>query len=381
MRADRRIVLALGVLLAGPASAYSLIGWDWDWQSAPMSTPFKINVSGFPSSIGTTTQVTDALRGGQDLWGDEGGADFSFNYGGTTTQTSWSGDGTLISQYSSQTVSGGTLAVSQSWGWSGDMTDCDQRYYARNAYGPIRWSADPAGAGWNELDLEFVAAHEYGHCAGLDHSSNSNAVMYASATAGTGPSWRHLHNDDKNGLQAMYGVGSGGGGLVLEVNGAVIAGASHTFTITGADPGEVVHLLTSVNGVGAGPCPPILGGGSICLDIRNPIVKVGQATVNGAGTANVTVTIPSIWAGWTIGYQAGVLRGPGNGDSILSNAEGVQTAVAGASCPAGTSLDCSGDCWDSTWVGDGYCDDGTMYAWGDADFDCAAYSFDAGDCP
>ena len=40
--------------------------------------------------------------------------------------------------------------------------------------------------------------------------------------------------------------------------------------------------------------------------------------------------------------------------------------------------DCNGDCYPSSWVGDGYCEDGTT-SWG-GDFDCASFSYDGGDC-
>jgi hypothetical protein len=42
--------------------------------------------------------------------------------------------------------------------------------------------------------------------------------------------------------------------------------------------------------------------------------------------------------------------------------------------------DCSGACYPVTWVGDGQCDDGTMYAHGDPDFNCPTYNLDEGDC-
>lgn len=382
-RADRRWLLLLAMGVAGPASAYTLTGWDWTWQTNPMTDPFEINVSSFPTGIGTTQQITNALRDGMGIWGTDGGARFSFNYGGTSTRTSWTSDGRLVSQYSNTTVSGGTLAVSQSWGFGDEMTDCDQRYYARNAYGSIAWSADPNGAGWNELDLERVAIHEYGHCAGLDHSGNGNAIMYASATTGTGPNQRNLHNDDKNGIQAIYGQGQAPGGspLLLDPDGMIVAGAAHTFTISGANAGERVYLVHSTAGVGNGPCPRILNNGAICLGINAPYAVVGNAIANNQGTARITATIPTNYAGWTIGFQAAVLRGVNNRDSILSDPRGMLALPAGSSCGAGEALDCTGACWDETWVGDGYCDDGTVYQWGNANFYCDAFLDDAGDCP
>ncbi len=52
-----------------------------------------------------------------------------------------------------------------------------------------------------------------------------------------------------------------------------------------------------------------------------------------------------------------------------------------SACPSGQQLDCQGFCWPSTRVGNGFCDDGTVHAWGSSDFACAAFAWDGGDCP
>ena len=54
------------------------------------------------------------------------------------------------------------------------------------------------------IDLLTVAAHEIGHTLGLAHSSDPNALMFASYS---GPQ-RFLSEDDIAGVQAIYGVGS-----------------------------------------------------------------------------------------------------------------------------------------------------------------------------
>jgi hypothetical protein len=56
------------------------------------------------------------------------------------------------------------------------------------------------------------------------------------------------------------------------------------------------------------------------------------------------------------------------------------TAMAG-SCPAGQINDCNGNCCPETWVGDGYCDDGSYTFNGIAIFlNCEQFGNDGGDC-
>ena len=51
-------------------------------------------------------------------------------------------------------------------------------------------------------------------------------------------------------------------------------------------------------------------------------------------------------------------------------------------CLVGEIEDCDGTCVDSTWLGDGLCDDGSYFYNGvPVYFNCAAYSWDNGDCP
>ncbi|KAH8490071.1 hypothetical protein H0E87_022552, partial [Populus deltoides] len=63
-----------------------------------------------------------------------------------------------------------------------------------------KWSANPA---MDQIDLESVAVHEIGHLLGLDHSSDSNAVMYSKIPPGTVK--RDLAQDDIDGIHALYG--------------------------------------------------------------------------------------------------------------------------------------------------------------------------------
>ncbi|HMV68202.1 MAG TPA: matrixin family metalloprotease, partial [Myxococcota bacterium] len=244
----RRVWPVAGVLLAGPAAAYSLVSWNWAWMDHPLALPFDLDVASF-APVGPAGQVEAALRDALATWGREGGSTFDYTGGARTTSDSWAADRRLVTWMDPGGTAGATLAVSQSWGWGGEMTDCDQRFYLSNAFGPITWSADPAGAAPGTYDLQYNAVHEYGHCAGINHSSDPDAIMYASTPGGEQPADRHLRADDVAALQAIYGAPSGVD-LVLSIDGPVVAGASHEFIISGGEPGERAWLLATTRGAG-----------------------------------------------------------------------------------------------------------------------------------
>jgi hypothetical protein len=78
------------------------------------------------------------------------------------------------------------------------------RYYAD----PWVWNDGPGtglSGGVDAVDMQGVAAHEYGHALGLGHSSNSAATMFASTSSGGVPQ-RSINNDDQQGVRFIYGV-------------------------------------------------------------------------------------------------------------------------------------------------------------------------------
>ncbi|HEX9793529.1 MAG TPA: CRTAC1 family protein [Planctomycetota bacterium] len=95
-------------------------------------------------------------------------------------------------------------------------------------------------------------------------------------------------------------------------------GAATTLSMEGANPGEWVLFLYSMNGLRAGACPPPLGG--MCYDLAGPVRYAGSAVANAIGEASVTIPVPATAPLQAIGIQAVVPRGVNGADSLKTNA-------------------------------------------------------------
>jgi hypothetical protein len=205
VRKGRAWAVAGVVLAAAPALAYDTLGYDWTWYSDPVGEDFEVNSSGFPSRFGGSSAVTSAYTNACDAWNDDAGADVLITGMGTTTDTSDTSDDLNITQYTASTSDASVLAVAGSWTTGTDLVDCDIQVFGANGSGTIDWSTDSSGAGSGEYDLQLTLTHEIGHCLGLAHSTDSDAIMYAYQADGTGTAERALDPDDSDGLVAIYG--------------------------------------------------------------------------------------------------------------------------------------------------------------------------------
>ena len=97
----------------------------------------------------------------------------------------------------------------------------------------------------------------------------------------------------------------------------LVLGQSVTLTVTNAAPGERVHFVYSTVGLGVGPCPPALGG--LCLDILDPVVRLGDSLAGGNGTAAFVGNVPATAPLVTVHTQAAIPRGFGGVDSLKTN--------------------------------------------------------------
>jgi hypothetical protein len=84
-----------------------------------------------------------------------------------------------------------------------------------NSNGEIHWDAHEGY--WLDIDSVTVAAHEFGHMAGLGHSSDKLALMYASYQDVVGPLL--LGSDDIAGISALYPLADEGSGSTGNIPG------------------------------------------------------------------------------------------------------------------------------------------------------------------
>jgi hypothetical protein len=115
----------------------------------------------------------------------------------------------------------------------------------------------------------------------------------------------------------------------LAVSG-IEGGQPTTFTISGGPPNATLKLARAVGGgIGAGPCPPVLGGG--CLDISGPqgiALFPFNLNTNAAGAASITVTVPAtVPDGVPVGFQA-VHPASGTGSNPVALTTGPQTCTS-----------------------------------------------------
>ena len=224
------------------------------------------------------------------------------------------------------------------------------------------WSDGPGGAGGNAIDLQEVACHEYGHALGLGHSNSGGATMFPSYSGGT--SGRSISNDDRNGLQAIYGSmnsskptitgvtvsgnqitidgtnfsstgnevwftksGTGGNGTPIKVTGVSSGGGQVTVTIPGtAGPGDV---LVKRNGTGnaalsnAWPTDlesdgPVCGPTNYCTSLPNSTGN--SANISSFGTASVSANDMTLFADSMPANKPGLFFfGPNQGSALFGD--------------------------------------------------------------
>jgi hypothetical protein len=102
----------------------------------------------------------------------------------------------------------------------------------------------------------------------------------------------------------------------------VVAGTPIRMTWGDVPPGATVTFAASAAGLGAGPCPPVLGGA--CLNIARPVI-LGTATASANGVATLLRQAPANLPAGGYAFQA-VAVAPGIG--LLSDTYERATGLA-----------------------------------------------------
>ena len=210
---DGEYVMVRHVLLAGdvisrpeseaPGSVsaqYTVNKHRWAAASMPISVAY--NASGAPAEIDAVPLLEDAVS----RWNEISPGNFAFTWTGASTGDTGS-CGTSVQRDGVNTVKfvddlpSGTLGQtctvwSVSAGPNAPLVEFDMELSST-----VQWStAETTPA--NRYDLWSTVLHEVGHAAGLGHTNDGTAVMYASLKAGTQK--RTLTPDDREGLLAAY---------------------------------------------------------------------------------------------------------------------------------------------------------------------------------
>ena len=142
-----------------------------------------------------------ALQEGMNAWNTQGGSAFQFQYGGTVSDTSTSYDNRNVVMFRNST-SGGAIASTYSW-WNSSNQLLDSDIVFWDAGFAFFTGTSGCGVVANAAYIEDVAAHEFGHALGLNHSNYGDATMYPSYSY-CSQAFRTLAPDDVAAVQNLY---------------------------------------------------------------------------------------------------------------------------------------------------------------------------------
>ncbi len=181
---------------------YGLCGYDWTYKTNPMGENCYINPNSSDAASGTQADQIQQIQNGFDAWNNSG-ADFAFTYGGTSSQTSVSYNGTNLIYFDTTPPSGGQyVAANFHWVSGGNMTESDIVFNDRDY---TWWNGS---GGCQGMDIWNIATHELGHTlclADLYGGGDALKTMYG-YTNNCETRKRDLHSDDINGIIAIYGA-------------------------------------------------------------------------------------------------------------------------------------------------------------------------------
>ena len=185
------IVVCVLIFMAEKAMAYELSesGRKWMQDSVEVYTQpgCAIKTNGLLYRASRKYNVLDVTDGGINNFVGYDGMVTLYCAESDPTELVWLPEGVNMKTYDVHDETGKLVLGSARsyWNNEGRMLDCDIRLH------PI-WVSD--------RNVEGVAAHEFGHCVGLDHSSDPLATMFSAV-----PDRDTLHADDHLAICELYG--------------------------------------------------------------------------------------------------------------------------------------------------------------------------------
>lgn len=174
---------------------YVYSGQKWPGNS----TTYKVNLNSSQMNLGngSDTDFLNNILNAAATWTAVSTADFSFIYGGSTTNTSVGYNGSNDVMFIGDGSFAGTLAQATWW-----FNDNNIIYEADLTFDDdAPWDATGAPSN-NEFDVQSVALHEFGHWLSLLHDPDPPAIMYAYISDAV--TKRNLYTNDIAGITYIY---------------------------------------------------------------------------------------------------------------------------------------------------------------------------------